>query len=107
MYFQLTLFNGITLFLGAATLGMLFARWHARSSRSTWFLLYYALVVAYWRTFGGALDWRWVVAGAAFGLALRFEFLGGAALTLVRAADYLFLGYVLWRCFAMLLMLPW
>jgi hypothetical protein len=106
VYFRLTLFNGITLFLAAATLAMAFARWRTRS-QSTWFLLYYAVVVAYWRFFGGALDTRWVIAGTAAAVALRFEFLGGPVLGAVRAAEFVFLGYVLWRCTAMLLMLPW
>ncbi|HWR52645.1 MAG TPA: hypothetical protein VN428_16155 [Bryobacteraceae bacterium] len=105
MYFRFTLFNGITLLILVATLWTAYARFRTRPD-SIWFLGYYALVAAYWYAFDGALGTYWMIGGLAVALTLRFEFLGGTPLKLVRAAEYVFLAYVAWRAIALLLMLP-
>ncbi len=106
MYFRLTLFNAVTLFLLALTIFVAIARFRSRPE-NTWFLLYYVLVLAYWRAFTGSLSMYGVAAGVACGIALKFEFLGGAFLTFVRVVELFFFGYVVWRCLALLLMWPW
>lgn len=106
MYFRLTLFNGITLFVAALTILAALARRRFKPD-SNWFVLYYVLILAFWYFLPGSLDAPWVVGGVAAGIAMRFEFLGGIALTLVRTVEYVFFAYVLWRCVALILMLPW
>lgn len=106
MYFQFTLFNSITLLILVATLWTAYARLHTRPD-SLWLLAFYALITAYWYAFDGALGTYWMIFGLAVALVLRFEFMGGVLLKLVRAAEYAFLGYVAWRAIALLLMLPW
>lgn len=106
MYFRFTLFNSLTLFVMALTIGMFYARFRCRLE-STWPLFYYVVVVGFWLAFGGALAAPWVIGGLACGVLLRFEFMGGFVLKGVRVLEMIFFGYVLWRCLALLLMLPW
>ena len=106
MYFRFTLFNSITLFLMVLTGFMAWARFRFRLE-STWLLLYYVVVLAYWKGFPYSLNTGWVLTGLAAAALLRFEFLGGKPLLLVRAVELVFFGYVLWRCLGLLLLLPW
>lgn len=96
MYFRFTLFNNLTLALMGLTVWMAAGRLASRAD-SNWPLLYYLLVLAYWKAFEGGLNTYWVLTGVACGLLLRFEFLGGAVAKLVRAVEYAFFAYVLWR----------
>lgn len=105
MYFRLTAFNAMVLLISAVTLAAAAARMRARPDR-LWFLAYYSAVLGVWRAFPGSYDPAWVGAGAACGLALRFEFLGGLPLAAVRTVEYFFFGYVLWRSAALLLLWP-
>jgi hypothetical protein len=106
MYFRLTLFNAVTLSLMALTVFMVYARFRYRLD-ANWPLLYYAIVVAYWQAFEGALNPYWGLTGLTSALLLRFEFLGGFPLTVVRAIEILFFGYILWRGLGLLLLWPW
>jgi hypothetical protein len=53
------------------------------------------------------LDPYWVFVGLVSGTLLRFEFLGGVILTLVRVLEFCFLGYIIWRALSLLLLWPW
>jgi hypothetical protein len=106
MYFRFTLFNSITLFIMAMTIGMIFARFRLKLENS-WLLLYYLVVAAFWLVFEGSLAAPWVIGGMACGVLLRFEFMGGPVLNGVRVLEMTFFGYTLWRCTALLLLWPW
>jgi hypothetical protein len=95
MYFQITLFNVVTLFLIAATLVVTVKRLTA-SSDCNWPLAYYGLLLTYWRGYMYTLDNYWVIGGVVCGLVLRFEFLGGAIEKIIRALELLVFGYVVW-----------
>lgn len=102
MYFRFTLFNNLTLALMALTIWMAVARFTMRQE-SNWPLVYYFLLAVYWKAFEGGLNGYWVLAGVACGLLLRFEFLGGPVLKMVRGAELAVFAYVLWRSTGLLL----
>ena len=102
MYFQITLFNIVTLFLMAATL-LVAAKRYVANPESNWPLVYYSALTAYWSGYPYTLDTYWVMGGLLCGLLLRFEFLGGAAEKLIRALELLVFGYVLWHCVKLIL----
>ena len=102
MYFQITLFNVVTLILIAATVWVAVKRFSARID-SNWPLTYYGVLLAYWRGYAYTLDTYWVMGGVLCGLLLRFEFLGGAAEKLIRALEVLVLGYVIVCCVKLIL----
>ena len=102
MYFQITPFNILTLFLMAATLLVAVKRFSARID-SNLPLTYYGLLLAYWRGNAYTLDNYWVLGGLLCGLLLRFEFLGGAAERLIRGLEQLVFVYVAIRCAKLIL----
>jgi hypothetical protein len=102
MYFRFTLFNSLTLTLMGLTVWMAVARVLTRLD-SNWPLVYYLLVLAYWKTFEGALNNNWVLIGIVCGMLLRFEFMGGIVLKLVRVVEFAFFAYVLWRSVGLIL----
>jgi len=102
MYFQITLFNVVTLILIAATVWVAVKRFSARVD-SNWPLTYYGALLAYWRGYAYTLDTYWVMGGLLCGLLLRFEFLGGAAEKLIRALEVLVFGYVCVCCVKLIL----
>jgi hypothetical protein len=102
MYFQITLFNIVTLLLMAVTL-LIAAKRFSASSDTNWPLAYYGVLVAYWRGYSSTLDNYWVFGGLLCGLLLRFEFLGGAVERLIRALELLVFAYVAWRCVKLIL----
>jgi len=102
MYFQITLFNIVTLFLMAATFLVVARRFSTRLD-SNWPLTYYGVLLAYWRGYAYTLDTYWVMGGLLCGLLLRFEFLAGAAEKLIRALEFLVFAYVTWRCVKLIL----
>ena len=55
MYFPITLFNVVTLFLLLATIVMAYKRF-TLPGESNWPLVYYAILIAYWRSFTYSLD---------------------------------------------------
>jgi hypothetical protein len=100
MYFRFTLFNSLTPFIMALTIGMIYARFRCRLE-NTWLLAYYVVVAGFWLAFEGSLAAPWVIGGAVCGVLLRFDFKS------VRALELVFFGYVLLRCTALLLLWPW
>jgi hypothetical protein len=93
------LFNGITLFIMAATLGVAALRAAGRNG-SKWPLVYYPVLLAYALGFKYSVNPVWAVAGLVFTLMVRFGVLSVPA----RLAELLVLGYVLWRGLALLMM---
>ena len=55
MYFPITVFNVVTLFLLLATIVMGYKRF-TLPGESNWPLVYYAILIAYWRSFTYSLD---------------------------------------------------
>lgn len=102
MYFQITLFNVVTLLLMAATL-LVAAKRLSCAVDSNWPMAYYGVLLAYWRGYAYTLDNYWVMGGLLCGLLLRFEFLGGAAEKLIRALELFVFVYVTWRCVQLIL----
>ena len=102
MYFQITLFNVVTLFLMAATL-VITAKRLTASSDTNWPLAYYGLLLTYWRGYMYTLDNYWVIGGVLCGLVLRFEFLGGTIEKIIRALELLVFGYIAWSCVRLIL----
>jgi hypothetical protein len=102
MYFQITLFNVVTLILMAATIWVAVKRFSVRVD-SNWPLTYYGVLLAYWRGYAYTLDTYWVMGGLLCGLLLRFEFLGGAAEKLIRVLEVLVFGYVIVCCVKLIL----
>jgi hypothetical protein len=100
---RLTLFNSITLFLMAVTLGMAVARFRFRLE-GAWFALYYLLILGFWLGFDGSLNTWWVASGAAAALLLRSGVVHGIFRNGARAAELAFFGYVLWRGLGLLLL---
>jgi hypothetical protein len=102
MYFQITLFNIITLLLMAATL-LVAAKRLSSAVDSNWPMAYYGALMAYWRGYAYTLDAYWVLGGLLCGLLLRFEFLGGAVEKLIRSLELIVFIYVAWRCVKLIL----
>ena len=103
MYFPITLFNVVTLFLMAVTAFIAVKRFTFRVD-SNWPLVYYVVLIAYWRGFPYTLENYWVLGGVLCALLLRFEFLGGAAVKLIRAVELAVFAYVMLRCVKLILM---
>jgi hypothetical protein len=106
MCFRFTLFNSVTLFVMLLTIGMIYARFRFHLE-ATWPLLYYIAPIYYGLAFRDTLDARWVLGGVVCAVLLRFEFMGGFILKGVRTLEMIFFGYVLWRCWAPLMLGPW
>jgi riboflavin transporter FmnP len=106
MYFQVTPFNLITLILLGLTVWVIVARTRGMLE-SNWPLVYYLLVLVYWKVFEGGLSPYWVYAGLVSAVLLRFEFMGGIVLTFVRVIEYIFLGYVIVRGLQLIFLWPW
>jgi len=102
MYFQITLFNIVTLFLMAVTL-LIAAKRFSSAVDSNWPIAYYTVLLAYWRAYAYTLDSYWVMGGLLCGFLLRFEFLGGAAEKLIRALELFVFVYVTWSCIKLIL----
>lgn len=102
MYFEITLFNVVTLMLMAATV-LVAARRFSSQADSNWPLTYYGVLLAYWRGYAYTLDTYWVLGGVLCGLILRFEFIGGAVEKLIRTLEILVFGYVIFCCVKLIL----
>jgi len=98
-HYPLTLFNGITAFLLALTL--LLVWWRIRGAlAANWPLVCYAIITGYTIGFPGGLNPYWVTAGVACAVAIRLGFYPRQA----RWVEAIPLGYVAWRCVGLLLM---
>lgn len=101
---RLTPFSVITFIMMVATAGVIWIRFR-KPVENNWPLFYYLAVVVYLKAFDGALEPMVVYVGMVVALLLRFEFLGGFILKVVKVADLLILGYFLWRGVSMILMM--
>ena len=106
MYFKVTLFNVITLLLMGLTVWVIVTRARGKVENN-WPLVYYLLVLVYWKVFEGGLHFYWVYTGLAAAVFLRFEFMGGVVLTFVRLIEYCFLVYMIVRGLQLVLLWPW
>jgi hypothetical protein len=106
MYFKFTPFTVITLAIIALTVWVIVTRTRGKLE-SNWPLVYYLLVLIYWKVFEGGLNFYWVYTGLASAMFLRFEFMGGIVLTFVRIIEYCFLGYVIVRSLQLIFLWPW
>jgi len=97
MYFEITSYNIVTLFLIATTL-LIGVKRFSTAIDSNWPLTYYGVLLAYWQSYSYTLDPYWVFTGLLCGLLLRFEFLNGVAEKLIRTMELLVFVYVLYRC---------
>jgi hypothetical protein len=95
--FRFTLFNDVTLFIMALTMGALVWRLKGRID-SNWPLVYWAIVLAYALAFHYSLNLYWILAGAALGLIGRF-----ARHRLLRCIELPAFVYVWWRALGLLL----
>ena len=95
--FNPTTINITTMLLVAITAWVIYARFKMRID-STWPLFYYLALVAYAKTFPDIFEPFMVYIGVVCGLFLRFEFMGGFILQVVRFIELATLGYYLWRC---------
>ena len=97
--FRFTLFNGITLFIMAATLGVAALRAAGRAG-SKWPLIYYPVLLAYAVAFPYSVNPLWAAGGLALSLMVRFGVFAAAA----RLAEFVMLAYVFWRGLALLML---
>lgn len=80
----------------AITIWMIAVRIRSRSE-SNLPLFYYLGVVVFSYLFPGVLEPRWIYAGVVTALFLRFEFMGGWFLKIVRGFEFIVLAYILIR----------
>ena len=66
------------------------------SSESNWPLFYYLGVVIYGYLFPAVIEPRWIYSGVVTALFLRFEFMGGGFLKVVRVFEFVVLAYFLY-----------
>lgn len=99
----LTPFNVINFAVLVMTVWVAVIR-YSRGTSSFVPLLYWAAVIAHMRFFQGGYDYRWVLAGTACGLLLRFEFMNAAMAKLIQIGEFAALGYVAWRTIGLILM---
>lgn len=86
--------NITTLLLLALTVWILYIR-HRTRPDTNWPLFYFAAVVAYIRKFDNVIpDWV-VFTGVIAALLLRFEFMGGPILKLVKAIESVVMCYII------------
>lgn len=105
MQYYLTWFNFLTVLILVATLMVIKSRLGVGGPTkfdTSWPLFYYAGLVFYTRSFEGEYENYFIFAGILAALFLRFEFLGGVFLKVVRAVELVALGYVLLRGFTLL-----
>lgn len=100
MEHYLTWFNFLTVLILVATLALVKSRIGGVGPTkfdTSWPLFYYAGLVFYTRSFEGEYENYFIFAGILAALFLRFEFLGGLFLKVVRTVELVALGYVLLR----------
>ena len=93
---------GITTAIALVATAWLIVNRLRASSESNWPLFYYLGIVVYDYALPGFLDPRWIYAGVLIALFLRFEFMGGAFLKMVRAVEYVVFAYLLYTLFSIL-----
>ncbi len=101
--FNLTAFNFISAVLLGLTIWVGVSRFTSKLENN-WPLFYYVFLVLYLKTFDRALDPYTIYVGVVSALFLRFEFMGGWFLKFVRTVEMAVLGYVVYRCFMLIVM---
>lgn len=101
--FHITPFNFITAVLMGLTIWLAVSRFSTKLE-SNWPLFYYLFLFAHLKAFEGGLDPYMVYVGIVSSLFLRFEFMGGWFLKFVRGTELFILAYVVYRCFALIMM---
>ncbi len=101
--FNLTPFNLITAVLMGLTIWLGMSRFRIKLE-SNWPLFYYLFLVGHLKAFEGGLDPYVVYVGVVSALLLRFEFIGGWFLKIVRVTEIFVLSYVIYRCFTLIMM---
>ena len=101
--FNVTPFTLITAVLMGLTIWLGMSRFRIKLE-SNWPLFYYLFLVGHLKAFEGGLDPYVVYVGVVSALLLRFEFLGGWFLKIVRVVEIFVLAYVIYRCFALIMM---
>ena len=91
-------FNITTGVLAAVTVWVLSARLRG-VVESNWPIFYYIGVIFYGMVFPDILDPAWVYAGVVSSLLLRFEFMGGVFLKIIRIIDIIVLTYLAYIAF--------
>lgn len=97
--FRFTLFNGITIFIMAATAGVAALRAAGRAG-SKWPLVYYPVLLAYALGFPYSVHPLWPAAGLALSLMVRFGVFAFPA----RMAELVVLAYVFLRGLALVML---
>lgn len=100
---RLTPFAIITFIMMIATASVIWTRLH-RPLENNWPLMFYAGIVVYSKVFDGSFSPSVVYVGVVCALLLRFEFLGGFLLKILRAVDLAILIYFIWRGLALLML---
>ena len=96
-----TTFNITTLSLLCLTVWVLWTRYRTQLENN-WPLFYYIALVAYTKKFEESISPNWVFVCVVMALLLRFEFLGGKVLQLVKLIETIGLLYVILRCLTLL-----
>jgi hypothetical protein len=94
MWFPLDWFNTLTLMLIGATLAVGCSRFRL-SLDSNWPLMYYGVLLSYWRSAIHDLDAYWILAGLVCALLLRFEFLNKPLENLLRGLELMVFIYII------------
>jgi len=94
-------FNVTTVVFAILTLWLLVARFRGLVE-GNWPLFYYIGVIFYTSIFPDNLDPAWVYAGVVVTLLLRFEYMGGIFLKIIRGLDIVVLIYLLFASVASL-----
>ncbi|HWQ57216.1 MAG TPA: hypothetical protein VN442_26255 [Bryobacteraceae bacterium] len=97
--FRFTLFNNLTMFVMATTLGMVLARAKTRTA-ATWPMFYWLIVVGFALAFKYSLSLYLVAAGVLLAMLVRFTRRPQPA----RIAEFGVLAYVFTRCLELLLL---
>jgi hypothetical protein len=98
-HYPFTLFNGITVFVLALALLLVWRRFRG-ALEANWPLVCYAAIAGYMIGFSSGLNPYWVGAGVACAVAIRLGFYPRQ----VRWVEAIALGYVAWRCVGLVLM---
>ena len=86
--------NITTVIALAVTVWMITARIRG-APESNWPLFYYLGIVLYSYLFEGAIAPRWIYFGVVTALFMRFEFMGGFFLKIIRVFEFVVLAYMM------------
>jgi len=87
----------LTIILAGMTIWLAVVRGRLRMENN-WPLIYYLLLVLYQKRYPDNIAPIGVYIGVVNALFLRFEFVGGIMVKILRAIEIMVLAYVLWRC---------